>query len=114
MGDPTVRLRGILPQTASSASVRPDGSLVVEIFDWSTEAEQWLGREAAYFMILAPPEKDRVLATLLREAGDGAPEGEADHRLLDLVQQRFADYYEAKRWLDAAGIPYAKDFDGMA
>ncbi|MBK9690814.1 MAG: hypothetical protein IPO73_03850 [Gemmatimonadetes bacterium] len=59
---------------------------------------------------MAPPEGSR--AGPAGEAGDGAPEGEADHRLLDLVQQRFADYYEAKRWLDAAGIPYAKDFDG--
>lgn len=113
-GEPKVRLRGVLPQTASSASVRPDGSLVVEVFDWSAEAEQWLGREAAYFMILAPPEKARVLAMLDADAGGATPSGAPDRRLLELLQQRFADYYEVKRWLDAAGIPYAKDFDGWA
>ncbi|HMV32372.1 MAG TPA: hypothetical protein PKA50_09655 [Gemmatimonadales bacterium] len=113
-GERTVRLRGILPQTASSASVRPDGSLLVEIYDWSAAAEQWLGREAAYFMILAPPEKARVLAELGVDVGAGSLEGEADRRLLELVQQRFADYYQVKRWLDAAGIPYTRDFDGMA
>ncbi len=76
-GERTVRLRGILPQTASSASVRPDGSLLVEIYDWSAAAEQWLGREAAYFMILAPPEKARVLAELGVDVGAGSLEGSA-------------------------------------
>ena len=111
---PEVKLRGRLPQTASSASIRADGCLVVEIYDWSTEAEKWLGREAAYFMILVPEQKSGILALLAAESGALPGTLSGDHHLLALIQQRFADYYEVKKWLDGFGIPYEKDFDSWA
>lgn len=109
-----VKLRGRLPGMASSASIRADGSLVVEVFDWSDEAQQWLGRDAAYFMILVPEQKPGILALLAAEAGAPPFTLSGDHDLLTLLQKRFADYYEVKEWLDDFGIPYEKDFDGWA
>lgn len=111
---PEVKLRGLLPQTASSASIRADGSLVIEIFDWSDEAQKWLGRDAAYFMILVPEQKAGILALLAAESGVPPFTLCGDHHLLAQIQQRFADYYEVKRWLDGLGIPYEKDFDSWA
>ena len=114
MTDAQVKLRGRLPQTASSASIRPDGSLVIEIFDFSDEAQKWLGRDGAYFMILAPEQKAGILNLLAAE--DGAPPFtlSGDHQLLALIQKRFEDYYDVKKWLDGFGIPYQKDFDSWA
>lgn len=109
-----VKLGGGLPSTASHASIRDDGSLVLEIFDWSEEAQRWLGRDAAYYMIIAPETKPRVHAQLAAEAGGVPVRAGSDRQLLALVEERFPDYYAAKRWLDAAGIPYARDFDSWA
>ncbi len=109
-----VRLTGCLPDTASSASIRPNGSLVIEIYDWSAEAEQWLGREAAYFMIVAAEHKGRILAHLVPEDETVSTTTGIDHRLLTVLQQRFIDYYAVKQWLEATGIPFEKDFDGWA
>ncbi|MEO8635569.1 MAG: hypothetical protein ABI587_09880 [Gemmatimonadales bacterium] len=57
-----------------------------------------------------------VLPQTASSAESGAPPFAlcGDHHLLSLVQQRFADYYEVKRWLDGLGIPYEKDFDSWA
>lgn len=109
-----VKLRGGLPQMASSAAIRADGALVIEVFDWSDEAGQWLGRDAAYFMILAPEQKAGLL-NLLAAADGAAPFTlSGDAALLALIQKRFEDYYDVKRWLDGLGIPYEKDFDSWA
>ena len=111
---PQVKLRGCLPQTASSASIRADGSLVVEIFDRGEEAQQWLGRDAAYFLIVAPGHKPDVLTRLAVDAV-AIPTGPgADQRLLALIAEHFDDYYAVKKWLEKAGIPYEKDFDSWA
>lgn len=111
---PEVKLKGVLPQTASSASIRADGCLVIEIYDFSDQAQQSLGRDGAYFMILVPEQKAGILALLAAESGAPPFALCGDHHLLSLVQQRFADYYEVKRWLDGLGIPYEKDFDSWA
>jgi hypothetical protein len=117
MSEPPIRkvkLRGSLPQMASSASIREDGHLVIEVFDWSDEAQQWLGNDVAYFMILAPEQKAGILALLAAETGAPPFSLSGDDHLLALIQQRFADYYDVKRWLDGTGIPYDKDFDSWA
>lgn len=114
MTDAQVKLRGRLPQTSSSAYIRPDGSLVVEIFDFSDEAQKWLGRDGAFLMILVPEQKAGILNLLAAE--DGAPPFtlSGDEALLTLIQKRFEDYYDVKKWLDERGIPYEKDFDSWA
>ena len=114
MTDASVKLRGGHPQTASSASIRPDGSLVIEVFDWSEDAQKWLGRDAAYFMIVAPRHKPDVLARLAVQAVAHPAGSGADQQLLELIAEHFDDYYAVKKWLEGAGIPYDKDFDSWA
>jgi len=114
MTDARVKLRGRLPDMASSAEIRPDGSLVVEVYDWSEEAGKWLGRDAAYLMIIAPEHKPGLIARLSSEGEPVPAVPDADQHLLALIQARFDDYYAAKKWLDEAGIPYEKDFDSWA
>lgn len=114
MPDAQVKLRGRLPQTSSSAYIRPDGSLVIEFYDFSDQAQQSLGRDAAFLIILVPEQKAGILNLLAAE--DGAPPFtlSGDQALLELIQKRFEDYYAVKQWLTGLGIPYEKDFDSWA
>lgn len=114
MTDARVKLRGRLPQTASSAMIRPDGSLVIELYDFSDQAQQSLGRDAAFLMILAPEQKAGILNLLAAEDGAAPFTLSGDAALLALIKKRFEDYYDMKKWLDGLGIPYEKDFDSWA
>lgn len=110
----SVKLRGGLPHTASSAEIRADGSLVIEWYDFSPQAQSSMGGDVAFFVIVAPVNK---IAVLERLTGEWAPPLCSDHldqRILKLIQERFEDYVSVKRWLEESGIPFEKDFDGRA
>ncbi len=111
-----VKLANGLPHTASWARIAEDGSLVVELYDFSPDAETWFGNDVAFLLHVRPRDKQRVLAHLLRErAGtDGDDDSDADTKLLRLMGERFADYYAVKEWLDQNGIPYGKEFEPWA
>jgi hypothetical protein len=112
-GQRRVALRNVLAQTASSAVIEADGSLVVELYDFSAEAHRWLGNDVAFLLRLGAPEKARMLARLL--TAQGSPDGaDADELLLRLVRERFADYYDVKQWLEAEGIPFGHEFEPWA
>ena len=113
MSDARVRLRGGLPQTSSSAEIRPDGSLVIEWYDFSDQAQSSMGGDVAFFVIVAPANKTVFLERLTGESHSLCQE-HIDQKILALIQERFEDYIAVKRWLDASGIPYDKDFDGRA
>jgi hypothetical protein len=108
-----VKLRGILAQTASSAAIRDDGSLVIELYDFSAEAHRWLGNDVAFLLELGPAEKDVALTRLLD--GQQPPNGsDRDALLLQLVAERFDDYYAVEQWLNDQGIPFRKQFEPWA
>jgi len=109
-----VKLRGSLDQTASWAEILSDGSLVIELYDFSADAQQWLGNDVAFTVVI--PAEARV--EMLSRLSDGRilPSGvaERDNLLLHLIQGRFADYYAAKHWLDEQAIPYRAEFEPWA
>lgn len=111
-GPDAVKLAGGLPGTATFLYGGPDGSLVVELYDHSPDAESSFGHDVAFLMHVAAEHKPRMLALL------GGPEqpatGCGDSELFDRLRDRFQDYYEVQRWLDANGIPYEKEFDSWA
>ena len=45
-----VKLKGVLERTASSVEIKGDGSLVVEVYDFSDDAEQWFGNDVAFLL----------------------------------------------------------------
>ena len=107
-----VELRGVLEDTVSSASIGGDGSLVVRLFDFSTEAHSFLGRDVAFLLHVAAADKEETCKRLLHEA---QPAGlDRDDALLRAMQERFADYYEVKQWLEEQRIPFRKEFDWWA
>jgi hypothetical protein len=108
-----VKLRGVLAHTASSASIGADGSLVVELYDFSPEAHKCLGNDVAFLLHVGPAGKDEALKLLVPSARP-ASASEADDLLLHAMQERFADYYDVERWLGDEGIPFRKEFDSWA
>jgi hypothetical protein len=111
--DRRVTLRGVLAQTASSAAIRADGSLVVELYDFSDEAQKWLGNDVAFLLELGAAEKAQALARLA-SAQELSGAADPDGLLLQLLQTRFADYYDVKQWLEEQNIPFRKEFEPWA
>jgi hypothetical protein len=109
-----VRLRGVLDKTASWARIAGDGSLVVELYDFSADAEKWFGNDVAFLLHVAAADKPRMLARLRGDVAESARDDAADAVLLRLVRERFDDYYAVKEWLDREGIAYRKEFEPWA
>ena len=108
-----VKLRGILAQTASSATIGADGGLVVELYDFSDAAQRCLGNDVAFLLEIGAADKGAVLARLL--GGQPSPNGsDRDALLLQLVVERFDDYYAVEQWLNDEGIPFRKEFEPWA
>jgi len=113
MTEKRVRLRGILAQTASSAAIGDDGSLVVELYDFSDAAQRCLGNDVAFLLKLGAAEKAEMLTRLLpAERSPCTPDRDA--LLLQLLAERFADYYDVEQWLNDQGIPFRKEFEPWA
>ncbi len=108
-----VKLRGILAHTASSAAIDGDGNLVVELYDFSAEAHRCLGNDVAFLLELGPAEKNAALRHLLG-GQDAANASDRDALLLQLVAERFDDYYAVEQWLNEQGIPFRKQFEPWA
>jgi hypothetical protein len=108
-----VKLRGVLAHTASSAAVDSDGNLVVELYDFSAEAHRWLGNDVAFVLNVDAAGKAEALRRL-RAAGHFADPHDDDAALLQLLAERFDDYYDVERWLNDEGIPFRKEFEPWA
>jgi hypothetical protein len=108
------KLPGVLDRTASWVYVVDDGTLVVELYDFSPDAEKWLGNDVAFLLHVAPDDKARILTRLRDEQPDAGRGEDHDATLLRLLRERFADYYAVKEWLDRHGIAYRKEFEPWA
>lgn len=60
-----VKLKGVLERTASSVEIKGDGSLVVEVYDFSDDAEQWFGNDVAFLLKVSSADKSRMLSWLM-------------------------------------------------
>lgn len=109
-----INLKGGLKDTASSAQIKSDGSLVIELYDFSSEAEKWLGNEVAFLLKVSPSDKSKMLSCLLGGQNQMFDESQEDDLLLQLKGGRFTDYYEVEQWMEENKIPYEKEFDPWA
>lgn len=116
-----VRLKGDSDHSAHTIELKVDGTLVVELYDFSDSAKNWVGGDIAWLItiqkesvpqIVAALEKDSVLRDRLRDmpvTSDDPMLG-----LLPLLPLRFNRYYDVKEWLDSNHIPYTKETDSLA
>ena len=109
-----VDLKGGLKHTTSSAQIKSDGTLIIELYDFSSEAEKWLGNEVAFLLKVSADDKSKMLSCLLGRQNQKLDESQGDDLLLQLIGERFTDYYEVKQWIEDNEIPYEKEFDPWA
>ncbi len=109
-----VNLIGVLDHTASSAQIKSDGSLVIELYDFSSGAESWFGNDVAFLLKVSPWYKGIMLSRLLEDEICFLVQSREDELLLGLIEERFKDYYDVKQWMDEKKILYETEFDSWA
>ncbi|HBY59520.1 MAG TPA: hypothetical protein DEH78_06830 [Solibacterales bacterium] len=98
-----VKLRGSPPGSSSTVYFSPDGTLVVEFYDFGEEAQSSMGNDVAFLLHLDPAAQAQFASSI-----------GAEGPLLDAIAARFANYFEVRKWLDAHSIPYRHEFDSWA
>jgi hypothetical protein len=106
----TIKLKGILPHSASWARILEDGRIELEFYDHSPEAENHLGGDVAWMYRIAATERLRLIELL--EARTGAMIT-GDQSLLDAIAAAFRDTWAVRDWLKEKGVPYDEQFDSM-
>jgi hypothetical protein len=89
-----IELSGGLEKTVCWMEIKDNGSLIAELYDFSTDAQNWFGNDVAFLLTVHRSDKDRLL--------------------LALLQERFDSYYAFKEWLAARQIPFETAFDSWA
>lgn len=106
------KLTGGLKKTTSWARLKEDGSLEVETFDFSDDAQGSFGNDVAFLVTVATEHLPDLLGHLQWQ---GKYPGEGSQAwLLDAIQQRFTSYFEFKEWLERQAIPFQTKFDSWA
>jgi len=103
-----VKLRGGLPQTASSVELAANGDVVVELFDFSDAAREALGNDVAFQVTVRGVDRHALLHALCL---DGPL---SDAELLETLHARFGSYHEVRSFLEARGVPFTSRFDPWA
>jgi len=111
MSEPTERLTlaDSLPHTVTWVYIGDGGRLTIEWYDFSEEAENSLGGDVAFLLHIDDAGKQQIGALL---ADTSAPPGDTcDDTLLQMIQQRFGNYFEIKSWLIDNNIPFESEFN---
>jgi hypothetical protein len=110
-----IKLAGNIERTTSSVEIKDDGSLIVEFYDFSTDAHQWFGRDVAFVLSVHADNKEYLLNCLLTEEHiDEVSASDKDELLLRLMKKRFKDFFEVKMFFQNKNIPYEEIFDEWA
>lgn len=100
-----VKLEGVLERTSSTIEICKDGSIKVEFYDFSDDAERMMGGDVCLCILVAPLEKSRLLELLASEAKRDV---DVDGLLLSGMKARFHSYFDVKQWFDDQSIPYTR------
>ncbi|MCW3095811.1 MAG: hypothetical protein JWL77_1429 [Chthonomonadaceae bacterium] len=107
-----LELSNSLPHTTTWVYIGEDGRLTIEWYDYSEEADRWMGGDVAFLLYVGYAGKQQMWSLL----GDTAspPEDRRDDMLLQLLHRRFGSYHEVKSWLTDNNVPFEAEFDGNA
>jgi len=83
------------------------GRLEIEFYDYGATANDMFGNDVAFIATVDARHVEKAARVLLGREGDRT-------ELMDEMKRRFASYFDVLKWLDEAGIPYSKAFDGRA
>jgi hypothetical protein len=110
----SVRLKSGLPSTATWVRLALDGTLTVEWYDYSEQAQRTFGNDVAFLLTIQPSETLKLWSLLLDAQERPATYLPEALVFLQQLQDRFDDYFAIKQWLDENSISYYKTFDSWA
>lgn len=108
---PEIRLKGPWDKTAAWARLTPEGALELELYDYSEEAERWMGNDVAWIWRVAPadlPAARQAIARIAPRALAG------DEALLAALAEDFPHVHAVRDCLRQSGVPLAEKFDSWA
>ena len=108
-----IKLKGNLKNTSSTVEILDNGSLSIEFYDYSEEAQNRFGNDVAYTIIIDPNNIDKMLNLLENKIIKGNRPYK-NRLILELIENRFSSYFELQEWLIENHIPFKKEFDGWA
>ena len=103
-----MKIRSPWPKSSAWARILTDGSLELELYDFSSEAESSLGGDVAWIWTVDAPDIPQLLSHLPAQASDG------DQALLTMLILSFADVHAIRDWIRKNQIPLREDFDSSA
>jgi hypothetical protein len=118
-----IKLKGILPKTADWVYFDENDDLVIEHYDFSEDAQNSFGRDVA-FLIKVPQSRLRKLVQRLNKKKYfwnpfenrflTRDQPQAKVQILELLAEKFSDYYGIQTWLLNEKIKFIKSFDDWA
>lgn len=115
-----IKLKGVLPKTATWVYFDDKDNLVVEHYDFSEDAQNSFGRDVAFLIKISQSQLKRLMRCLNGKEHSWNPVdnlfspqnySQMKEQILGLVEEKFLDYYEIQKWLLTKNIKFEKTFD---
>ncbi len=103
-----MKIRSPWPKSSAWARIITDGSLELELYDFSSQAESSMGGDVAWIWTVEADDIPQLLSHLPAQAGDG------DQALLTMLILSFTDVHAIRDWIRKKQIPLREDFDSQA
>lgn len=95
-------------QSSGSARLTTEGSLELELYDFSDQAQQSMGNDVAWIWTVAAEDMPALLHMLPVEAAL------SDQALIDALVAAHGHVHAIRDWIRAQNIPLREDFDSWA
>jgi hypothetical protein len=109
----SIKLKSPWDHSAAWARVMVDGSIELELYDSSEEAQNHMGNDVAWIWRVAAEHVPRVIE-LLKEHCGLVGEINDDAALLEALSRHFAHVHAVRNWLREKQIPLVEKFDSWA
>jgi len=110
--DTTARFEVKIPTTWTQASARArittEGSLELELFDFSDQAQQSMGNDVAWIWTVEAEDMPALLRALPVQAAL------SDQALIDALVSGHGHVHAIRDWIRAQNIPLRENFDSWA
>jgi hypothetical protein len=103
-----MKIRSPWPKSSAWARILTDGSLELELYDFSSEAASSLGGDVAWIWTVDAVDIPQLLSYLPAQASDG------DQALLTMLILSFTDVHAIRDWIRKKQIPLREAFDSQA
>jgi hypothetical protein len=103
-----IKIRSPWEKSSAWARVITDGSLELELYDFSLQAASSMGGDLAWIWTVQASDMPQVLSHLPAMAS------ESDRGLLTVLAGSFTDVHAIRDWIREKEIPLREDFDSQA